>query len=112
LLRPAENQAKISVYCENPLHMKLVWAQKAKENGEILYEKLPKRHSEEYVEPAIYYLRNQQVLFLRMLLFDKLKRLFYNYSCYESELSSSNDIGKVAKIEPYYMSTVELIRKA
>ena len=113
LLRPAQNTLTITIRCNIPQNMQLVWAQKHVNINENSYEVLPKKITESYSEPATYYIKCQQIFYARMLIFDKYNRLFYNFSGFPKEISSSNtEIGGVSNLDPYYMFAVELTAKS
>jgi len=100
LLRPATNSAIITIMCQLPQSMQLAWAQKE----HMRYEKFPKKETEGDIEPDTYYVRNGQVLNIRMLVFDKYRRIFYNFSSYGREEITTNDkLGYVEPLQPYYM---------
>ncbi len=107
LLRPAVNRLAIAVSCQLPQTMQLIWAQKTVDKKVIRYEVLPKRESEADVEPDTYFVKSGQLLHIRSLVFDKYRRLMYNFSRYEVQMASSQTaLGTILPLEPYYMHSL------
>eukprot|EP01022_Parablepharisma_sp_SALTPOND_P034856 TRINITY_DN932_c0_g1_i1.p1 TRINITY_DN932_c0_g1~~TRINITY_DN932_c0_g1_i1.p1 ORF type:complete len:2036 (-),score=158.71 TRINITY_DN932_c0_g1_i1:14-6121(-) len=106
LLRPAVNVLTITVSCQLPQSMQLVWAQKDPSR----YEKFPKKESEG--EPDTYFIRTEQVVNTRMLVFDKYRRVFYNFSSYgRKEATTDERLGIIKELQPYYMHELETTQK-
>jgi hypothetical protein len=109
LLRPASSELTIEVWCQLPQTMLLVWAQPHLTREHPVYEILPKKESDPDTKPDTYYVRNDATLRLRTLLFDKYRRLFYNFSSYERTISSTNtDLGRITALEQYYLHSLTI----
>lgn len=112
LLRPATNNLTIQIFCELPQTIQFVFAQK--EIGKYLYqyERLPKREPEGESEIGTYYIQGGRTEHFRMLVFDKFKRLFFNFSSYEFNIFSTNEqLGVINRLNYYYMNELRLTNR-